>query len=113
MTRTNHGPLASGLRATGRRAGFTLTELLVVIAIIAIILALSGAALQKAVESQKNRSSEDLLNKLQPALVLEYDAIVKRAEKDKRDGTIPQPIIGYCDGNLDRAQCVWTAILLR
>ncbi len=96
-------------------AGFTLIELLVVLSIIAILLALSGAAYQKAAESQKGRSTDDLLNRLQPALDAEYDAVVKQCARDRQLGTNAtyQAVLAWCNNDPDRAQAVWTNANLR
>jgi prepilin-type N-terminal cleavage/methylation domain-containing protein len=93
-------------------AGFTLIELLVVISIIAILLALTGVVYQKSIENQRNRSTDDLANRLQPALEAEYDAIVQACAKERRDGKIPPGVVAYCEGDMDRAQAVWTAARL-
>src|SRR4051812_16207853 len=94
-------------------AGFTLIEILVVISIIAVLLALSGVAYQKAVENRRNASTDELGQRLQPALEAEYDAVVKQAAKERRDGKIPPGVVAYCDGDMDRAQAVWTAARIR
>ena len=104
-------------RARRASAGFTLIELLVVITVIAILLSLTGVAYQKAVEGQRNRSTDDLGNRLQPALEAEYDAVVQQAAKDIRNNTVQQPqysqVLTYCDNDPDRARAVWTAAKLR
>ena len=101
------------IRTTRRAAaGFTLIELLVVISIIAILLALSGAAYQKAAESQRNRSADDLMNRLQPALDAEYHAAVEQCRKDRTNKLIPQAVIDYCEGDPERTLAVWTAAKL-
>ena len=89
-------------------AGFTLVELLVVLAIIAILLALSGAAYQKAADSQRNRSTDDLMTRLQTALDAEYDAVVRQCQKDRQNNQIPATVISYADGDMDRALAIWT-----
>jgi prepilin-type N-terminal cleavage/methylation domain-containing protein len=107
----------ASLNAARARHGFTLIELLVVIAIIALLLALTGAGLQKAQDSQRRRSTDEQLTKLQQALDREYDAVVRQCARDRLNDQIPPGIVRYCappaEGQLDRAQSVWTALQLR
>ncbi len=109
-------PVARAQR-DGRRAarpGFTLVELLVVIAIIAILVSLTGAAIQKTVEGQRNRSTKDQLQKLQKAVDLEYERVVKACADDQRKPNgIPKEIVDYADKDPNRALAIWTALKLR
>jgi prepilin-type N-terminal cleavage/methylation domain-containing protein len=99
MTHTSHD--------TPRRSGFTLIELLVVLAIIAVLLALSSAAVMKARTSQAfNRTSESV-TKLQKALSVEVDRI---NSKTRSTNTTPAMVLAYCDNDPQRAMSVFTAI---
>ncbi|QJW97476.1 type II secretion system protein [Frigoriglobus tundricola] len=95
--------------------GFTLVELLVVLTIILVVLALSGAAYQKATDGQRGRTTDDLMKRLQPALDAEYDSVVKQCARDKPDNTNTtyQSVLAWCNGDPDRARAVWTAANLR
>jgi|GEM_PF-2605856 len=102
---------ATHARAGRRRGGFTLIELLVVIAIIAVLAALTGAAIQMTTVRQRNLNTKSDVNKLQQALDVEYSRVVKKCADDRVAGRIPQQIQTYCvDPN--RAQAVWTAMNL-
>lgn len=102
----------SSRRASGRSA-FTLVEMLVVIGIIVTLIAITGVALQKTLENQKNRSSTDQLFKLQQSLDAEYEAVVRQCAQDQQNKKIPQLVVDYCEGDLNRALSVWTAMNLR
>lgn len=98
---------------TRRRVGFTLIELLVVIAIIAVLAALTGAAIQMTMVRQRNLNTKGDVNKLQQSLDVEYSRVVKQCADDRvaTPCRIPQAIRTYC-GDDNRAQAIWTAMNL-
>lgn len=101
---------APSIAVTGRRRAFTLVEILVVIAIIVLLVALTSAALSKAVEGQRNRTTKEQLTKLQQSLDAEYDAVVEQCRADQRKPNgIPPEIVNYADGDRDRALAIWMA----
>jgi prepilin-type N-terminal cleavage/methylation domain-containing protein len=71
-------------RRLSKRSGFTLLELLVVISIIAILVALSMAAVMRVRLSQQVRSSAMTVEKLQVAVDTQYKAIIAQATQDIR-----------------------------
>lgn len=103
MTRTT---LRSGSRAP---RGFTLIELLVVLGIIAILLALTSAALQKTNERAQRDRSGERVNQYQKAL----DGEIARVNEMGRTGAMPQAILDYAEGDVPRARAIWTALLHR
>jgi len=105
-------PFAARVALCGRR-GITLVEILVVVAIIVILMAITGAALQKTAESSRNRVSKEQCYKLQQSLDIEYERIVKGCAKDQQSRTIDQSIVDFCEGDMNRALSVWTAMKLR
>jgi prepilin-type N-terminal cleavage/methylation domain-containing protein len=112
MTRTTRPRPATG-RTANRRAGFTLVELLVVIAIVAILLAITGVALQKTVDGQKIRTSREQVYKLQQSLDIEIERVNKGCAKDQQNKAISPKVVEYCEGDMNRALAVWTAMKLR
>jgi prepilin-type N-terminal cleavage/methylation domain-containing protein len=71
-------------RRLSKRSGFTLLELLVVISIIAILVALSMAAVMRVRLSQEVRSSSMTVEKLQVAVDAQHKAIIAQATQDIR-----------------------------
>lgn len=106
MTHTTGAPVS----AFGRvRSGISLIEILVVISIIVILMALTGAALQKTRESANyNRTSESVY-KLQKSLGSEIDRVNEQARKKKLD-ELPPALLTYCDNSEARARAVYVAM---
>jgi prepilin-type N-terminal cleavage/methylation domain-containing protein len=93
------------------RSAFTLVEMMVVIAIIATLLAITGVAVQKTAEGQRYKTTREQLLKGQQTLDLEYERIVKQCTNP--NNTIPQPVVNYCESDVNRSRAVWTAMNLR
>jgi prepilin-type N-terminal cleavage/methylation domain-containing protein len=70
------------------RTGFTLLELVIVIGIIAILVALSMAAVMKVRVLGMVKSSSDVVEKVQAAVDNQYKAIIAQAQKDIKGGGI-------------------------
>ena len=105
--------LTTSSRRARTRAGISLVEMLVVVAIIAVLVSLTGAALSKMLERQKNRSTNDQLYKLQQEIDQEYSIVVAKCEKDAQTGQMPAGLLTYADNNPERAKAIWTALHLR
>jgi prepilin-type N-terminal cleavage/methylation domain-containing protein len=97
---------------TPARSGMTLIEILVVLSIIAVLLALSGAGLQKTrISAQFSRTNESV-NKLQKSLVAELERVNDnaRAAAERRDPPNYDVILNYCDGEQRRARSLYVAM---
>src|SRR5688572_30121657 len=109
MPRTTRAPGSLRITCARARRGMTLIEILVALSIVAILLALTGAALQKTRErSDFNRTSESVY-KFQKALDEEYGRRNAAARKEDYD----QALFNFCDGSKERAQAVHVAIQQR
>lgn len=106
-------PLTTSLRPATARPGFTLVEMLMVVTIVTILLALTVVGLQKATDSQKNRTSREQVYKLQQSLDVEYQRVLEACRNDQGAQRIPQQVVAYCDNDANRALAVWTAMKLR
>jgi prepilin-type N-terminal cleavage/methylation domain-containing protein len=105
--------LTTSRRAATARPGFTMVELLMVTLIVTILLSITVVGLQKATDSQKNRTSKEQVYKLQQSLDSEYNRVVDACRSDQTNKKIPQPVVDYCEGDINRALAVWMAMKLR
>src|SRR5689334_7787299 len=94
-----------------RRTGFTLIELLVVMAILALLAALTAAGVAAVRTAQMNKATGQTVTKLQKALDQQVRAVVEEATKDTNPHLTA--LLGYCDGDKDRAKALLTYIYLK
>jgi prepilin-type N-terminal cleavage/methylation domain-containing protein len=91
------------VRVGRKREGFTLIELMVVVGILAILVALSAAAIMRVQNAQQNRSSQDVVEKVQTALNNQYKAIIDQARNDIGNGRAltqdAQAMVNYAEAN--------------
>ncbi|MDB5313846.1 MAG: prepilin-type cleavage/methylation protein [Gemmataceae bacterium] len=91
-----------------RRVGFTLIELLVVIAILALLAAITAAAVNRVRAGQMAKTTEQTVGKLQIAIDQQWKAVIDKCKQDQVQGKIPSAVVAICDGDLDRAASLWT-----
>jgi prepilin-type N-terminal cleavage/methylation domain-containing protein len=105
------------VRTKSRPAGFTLVEILIVITIIALLLALSIAAVMRIVTAQQIKSSSDIVEKVQVAVDNQYTAIRAQAQLDiqgKGGGAQDaMAIINFFNGDQDAALALLTYCRVR
>src|SRR6266576_1866194 len=87
-----------------RRGGFTLIELMVVIAILAILAAITAAAITRVRVTQMNRTTEASVKKFQNALNQQLTAVNDEATKDSNPDRAK--ILAFCDNDPDRAKAL-------
>src|SRR5262245_24708523 len=110
MPRTTRAPGSFRIAfARGARRGMTLIEILVSLSIVAVLMALTAAALGKIREGAAYSRTSESVYKLQKAVDEEYD----RRSKAARDETPDPELVVFCDGNTDRAKVVNLAIQQR
>lgn len=102
---------------TPRPAGFTLIELLVVISIIALLAAITAAAVTRVRASQMAKSNDMTVDKLQKALDQQWKAVVDECKATNTKRPVPPALVTYCttgDGKeFQRAQALWIYMQLR
>jgi type II secretory pathway pseudopilin PulG len=88
-------------------------ELLVATTIVAVLLAITVVGLQKATDSQKNRTTKEQVYKLQQTIDSEYNRVVESCRNDQRDNKIPPAVVTYAENDANRALAIWMAMKLR
>jgi prepilin-type N-terminal cleavage/methylation domain-containing protein len=96
-----------------RRAGFTLIELLVVIAIMALLAALVASGVGQIRTAQMSRTTDQTVVKLQQGIDQMWKAVVTQAREDRTRKRMPPALVGFCDGDEDRAEVLWVYMNLR
>lgn len=91
------------------RVGFTLVELLVVIAIIAMLAALTTAAVFKWIDNQRRSNSEAQVRAIQEVLRQHWTKVIEDA---KKEGNIPQDVLTLAGGSSERARIIWIKLRL-
>lgn len=74
------------------RHGFSLTELTVVLAIIAILVAMSAAAVSKYITVQQTTNTEHTIRKVYSKLMSQWEAVITAASKEDMDKTVGSAI---------------------
>jgi prepilin-type N-terminal cleavage/methylation domain-containing protein len=96
------------------RGGFTLIELLVVIAIITVLSALSVAAYSAVRKTQKVRTTDDILFKLQQGIDNQVKILNDQVRADRKNRTAAySAVLTYCGGDEDRAEALLMYLKLR
>ena len=95
-------------RAAGR-AGFTLIELLVVISIMSLLIGLIVSASMRFRETAAAEADKTQIKQRQLKLYDDYSAVLQKCHQQP----IPDEIVAFCEGNVDRARAVHTAATLR
>ncbi|MBY0527744.1 MAG: type II secretion system GspH family protein [Gemmataceae bacterium] len=91
-----------------RRQGFTLLELLVVIAIISLLAALIIGATMRVIGVQMTKNTDLLLQKLQPALVQQWQATIDQANQEP----VPDAVVTAA-GSPQAGRNLWIKLRLR
>jgi prepilin-type N-terminal cleavage/methylation domain-containing protein len=98
-------PVISSLH--NQRRGFSLAELLVVIAIVAILAGLTLSGINQVRIRQQNRTTEQIVLKLQEALDQLVKATVEQVRKERLShSTVFTSLLPYCDHDEDRAEAL-------
>jgi prepilin-type N-terminal cleavage/methylation domain-containing protein len=84
-------------RGPDRRLGFTLVELLVVLTIVAVLVALSSAAILRYTEVQKKNNTQATLNKLTSVLKTQWNAVTEQANRE----AIPPTVLAWIQTNIE------------
>lgn len=100
-----------------RRAGFTLLELVVVIAIIAILVAISTAAVGKFIAVQQTSNTETTIRKVYARLMAQYESVVKSAREEDMaktvGGSTAQVFLDMAGGDGRRARAIYVKARLK
>jgi prepilin-type N-terminal cleavage/methylation domain-containing protein len=105
------------------RRGFTLIELMVVLTIIVILVSLSVGAIVRIVNLQQRRNTEQLVHKLDGALMRQWNAVIAQAKNEQpnpialrlagADSTYATPMVPTDPQAANRAKVIHVLMSLR
>src|SRR5436309_2914439 len=91
------------------RPAFTLIELIVVIAIIALLMAITTAAVMEVLTVQQKNATEKTIQKVVSQLNKQWSTVVEQAKEEQ----IPATVVTLAGGDMKLARVIWIKLRLK